>query len=63
MSMSLEEARKIVFDTVKEHGPERAKGILLERVGNDPDFELAVARHGLEIVKAMHDAESGATMH
>lgn len=61
MSMSLEEAKKIVFDTVKEHGPERAKVILLERIGNDLDFAMATALHGLEIVRAMNEAQDATT--
>ena len=60
--MEIDEARKIVREMVKKHGPDRAKVLLLERVGNDPDFELAVARHGLEIVRAMNEAQEN-TIH
>lgn len=62
MSLSLEDARKIVFDLVAKHGPEHAKAVLFERIKKDPDFELVVAKHALEIIRALREAQN-ATLH
>jgi hypothetical protein len=55
--MTIEEARKIVFDAVEEHGPEKAKEVLEERMKSDNEFMLTCAHHGGEIVKAMLEAQ------
>lgn len=62
MSMSLEEAKKIISKTVAEYGPERAKSILFQRIEHDLDFARVAARHGAEIMKALCEAQN-ATIH
>lgn len=60
--MDKEEVIQIVQAAVDEHGPAKAKEVLMRRVANDPDFEKFCTLHGAYIILAMQEAAQ-ATKH
>lgn len=56
--MTFEELRKIVFDTVREYGPEAAREILMDRLQYDPDFAIAAVLHGIDLTNAVYESRN-----
>ena len=56
--MTFEELRKIVFDTVREYGPETAREILMDRMQYDPDFAVTAVLHEVWLNSVVYESRN-----